>query len=190
MPVFLGLDIGTTSTIGLLADDGDRILATAKRPVNLSAPSPGWAEEDPDQWWANVCAIVPELLETAGCQAGDIAAVGVTGISSMGRSMFEAGLLARVYGMAGFEIGVTIFFVSAVPSMMGAFLGSTLADRLRARDARWPLWVCAIGNLASTPFLLFFLLRFFFRAERACLRFLFAFSRFRCWLSTTNCPSM
>ena len=80
MPVFLGLDIGTTSTIGLLADDGDRILATAKRAVELSSPNPGWAEEDPGQWWANVSAIVPELLEKSGCQAGDISAVGVTGM--------------------------------------------------------------------------------------------------------------
>jgi MFS family permease len=60
--------------------------------------------------------------------------------------------------MTGFEIGVTIFSVSAVPTMAGAFVGSSLADRLRERDRRWPLWVCAIGNLASTPFLLIFLL--------------------------------
>jgi MFS family permease len=85
-------------------------------------------------------------------------AVAVTGISSMGRSMWEAILLARIYGMTGFEIGVTIFSVSAVPTMAGAFVGSSLADRLRERDRRWPLWVCAIGNLASTPFLLVFLL--------------------------------
>ena len=85
-------------------------------------------------------------------------AVAVTGISSMGRQMFEALFLARTYGMSGFEVGMTIFFVSAVPSMLGAFVGSTLADRLRVRDRRWPLWVCAIGNFTSTPFLLVFLL--------------------------------
>ena len=80
MSIFLGLDIGTTSTIGLLADDGDRILATANRAVDLSSLNPGWAEEDPGQWWANVCAVVPDLLEKSGCQAGDISAVGVTGM--------------------------------------------------------------------------------------------------------------
>lgn len=85
-------------------------------------------------------------------------AVAVTGISSMGRSMFEAVFLSRVYGMTGLEVGLLIFFVSAVPTMVGAFVGSVLADRLRERDRRWPLWVCAIGNLASTPFLLVFLL--------------------------------
>jgi MFS family permease len=37
-------------------------------------------------------------------------------------------------------------------------VGSALSDRLRGRDPRWPLWICAIGNLVSTPFLLVFLL--------------------------------
>ena len=80
MPLFLGLDIGTTSTIGILIDDGEQILAKAARPVTLHTPHPGWAEEDPRQWWANVCAIVPELIRRAGCRAADIAAVGVAGM--------------------------------------------------------------------------------------------------------------
>ena len=58
MPVFLGLDIGTTSTIGLLADEEYRVLATANRAVDLFSPHPGWAEEYPGQWRANVCAII------------------------------------------------------------------------------------------------------------------------------------
>jgi len=95
MPVFLGLDIGTTSTIGLLADDGDRILATAKRPVTLSSPNPGWSEEDPEQWWANVCAIAAELLEKSGCEAGDISAVGVTGMVPAVVLLDKSGQLLR-----------------------------------------------------------------------------------------------
>lgn len=80
MDCVLGLDIGTTSTIGILLALPDRILATATRPVTLSSPHPGWAEEDPRQWWENVAAITRELLATAGVAAGDIKAVGVTGM--------------------------------------------------------------------------------------------------------------
>ncbi len=40
MTVVLGLDIGTTSTIGILVGLPDRILATATRPVTLSSPTP------------------------------------------------------------------------------------------------------------------------------------------------------
>lgn len=80
MDCVVGLDIGTTSTIGILIALPDRVLATATRPVTLCAPHQGWAEEDPDQWWRNVCDIVPELIETAAITAPDIKAVGVTGM--------------------------------------------------------------------------------------------------------------
>jgi len=80
MAITLGIDIGTTSTIGILIGAEGRILATASRPVELRSPKPGWAEEDPEAWWANCCAIIPELLREAGIAASDIAAVGVTGM--------------------------------------------------------------------------------------------------------------
>ena len=80
MTLVLGVDIGTTSTIGLLLELPDRILAVASRPVTLSSPRAGWAEEDPAEWWGNVCAIVPELLEKSGRDASDIAAIGTSGM--------------------------------------------------------------------------------------------------------------
>ncbi|WP_163851623.1 FGGY-family carbohydrate kinase [Pseudooceanicola aestuarii] len=80
MSLILGLDIGTTSTIGLLMELPDKIVAVASRPVTLRAPRPGWAEEDPEEWWANVCAIVPELLARAGRDATEIAAIGTSGM--------------------------------------------------------------------------------------------------------------
>lgn len=78
--IALGLDIGTTSTIGILIGLPDKILAVATRPVTLHSEKSGWAEEDPEEWWRNVCDIVPDLLAEAGCAADDITAVGVTGM--------------------------------------------------------------------------------------------------------------
>ncbi len=80
MAILLGLDIGTTSTIGILVDSDGRTLALASRPVALRSPHPGWAEEDPAEWWGNLCALIPDLLRQAGIAAGDIAAIGVTGM--------------------------------------------------------------------------------------------------------------
>ena len=80
MPLTLGIDIGTTSTIGILIDDDGRTLALAQRPVDLHSDRPGWAEEDPAQWWDNCCAVIPEILANAGRNARDIAAIGVTGM--------------------------------------------------------------------------------------------------------------
>lgn len=80
MSCVLGIDIGTTSTIGILVRLPDRVLAQAARPATLSAPHAGWAEEDPEQWWQNVCDIVPDLIAQAGISSCDIACIGVTGM--------------------------------------------------------------------------------------------------------------
>lgn len=80
MAVLLGLDIGTTSTIGILIDSEGGTLATASRPSELISHQASWAEEDPELWWSNVQAITAELLAHTGLKGRDIAAVGVTGM--------------------------------------------------------------------------------------------------------------
>jgi xylulokinase len=95
MSCVLGLDIGTTSTIGVLIEPPDRTLALASRPVELRSPHIGWAEEDPEQWWRNVGEIVRELLRVASRSPSDIAAVGVTGMLPAVVLLAETGRLLR-----------------------------------------------------------------------------------------------
>lgn len=80
MTCVVGIDIGTTSTIGILIRPPGEVLALVSRPVSLQAPQPGWAEEDPEEWWANVLAIVPALLKEAAITAQDVRGIGVTGM--------------------------------------------------------------------------------------------------------------
>ncbi|WGD32156.1 FGGY-family carbohydrate kinase [Ancylobacter sp. WKF20] len=80
MTCVLGLDIGTTSTIGFLLRLPGEVLGVVSRPVTLSSPHAGWAEEDPAQWWANVGAITHELIDSSGIDPTEIAAIGVTGM--------------------------------------------------------------------------------------------------------------
>ncbi len=80
MSCVIGLDIGTTSTIGILIRMPGERLALASRPVTLFHRQAGWAEEDPQQWWDNVCAIIPQLLAQAGVSASEVKAVGVSGM--------------------------------------------------------------------------------------------------------------
>jgi xylulokinase len=80
MPVFLGLDIGTTSTIGILIDDRGGTLATARRPSTLHSDDANWAEEDPEEWWLNVGDVTRELIASAGLAPSEISAIGVTGM--------------------------------------------------------------------------------------------------------------
>lgn len=80
MAVLVGLDIGTTSTIGVLIRPDGSTLATASRPVRLYSERPGWSEEDPGQWWSNACAVLRELAAAAEVTGDAVAAVGVTGM--------------------------------------------------------------------------------------------------------------
>jgi xylulokinase len=95
MSCVLGLDIGTTSTIGILIRLPDTVLQIVSRPVQLFSAQPGWAEEDPNQWWDNVQGICRELLESTGTAADDVAAVGVTGMTPPVVLLDAAGELLR-----------------------------------------------------------------------------------------------
>src|SRR4029079_404480 len=80
MTYVIGFDIGTTSTIGILIGLPDRILHIASRPATLNSRRPGWAEEDPGQWWANVASIAHVLIEAGGIKPEEVGAIGVTGM--------------------------------------------------------------------------------------------------------------
>jgi len=76
--VLLGVDIGTSSSKGVLATPAGEVLATAERPHELSLPRPGHAEHDAESiWWADFTAICRELGERAPAPP---AAVCVSGI--------------------------------------------------------------------------------------------------------------
>lgn len=49
----LTLDLGTSATKAALWS-GARLLTVARAPVSTSHPEPGWAEQDPDDWWSSV----------------------------------------------------------------------------------------------------------------------------------------
>jgi xylulokinase len=80
MALAIGIDIGTTSTIGILVDSAGSIVVLADQPTELFCDRPGWAEQDPEQWWRNTCTVIGALLGQSGRAGNEIAAVGVTGM--------------------------------------------------------------------------------------------------------------
>jgi xylulokinase len=75
----LGIDIGTSSTKGVLARPDGVIVATAARPHRMEMPRPGWAEMDAERdWWDDVVAVIGELLPAA--TDGAVAGVCVSGL--------------------------------------------------------------------------------------------------------------
>ena len=57
----IGLDVGTSSTKGIALDETGAVLAEAERAYGLSTPRPGWAEQDPEDWWRAAEAVLEEL---------------------------------------------------------------------------------------------------------------------------------
>ncbi len=76
----LGIDIGTTSTKVVLIDSMGNILADASMPSTLSSMQATWAEEDPEQWWQNVCKLIPDVISKARIRPVDISAIGASGM--------------------------------------------------------------------------------------------------------------
>ena len=81
MTCVIGIDIGTTSTIGVLLDTKlNKILLKKSFDVNLYSYYDGWAEEDPNQWWLNVKKIIKLLSKYAKKNGKKINAIGTTGM--------------------------------------------------------------------------------------------------------------
>ncbi len=76
----MGIDIGTTATKIILIDLDGHVVASVEKPSTLMSPHAGWAEEDANQWWENVCAGVPECLQQAGIAPKEVQAVGTSGM--------------------------------------------------------------------------------------------------------------
>jgi len=76
--LYLGIDVGSSGTKGVLVDAAGRPEATADVLHGISRPRPGWAEQDPeDDWWAGAADVTRRLVEG---RAERVAAVGVTGL--------------------------------------------------------------------------------------------------------------
>lgn len=76
----MGIDIGTTATKIILIDLEGHVVTSVERPSTLISQRAGWAEEDANQWWKNVCQGVPECIQQTGIPPSEIGAIGVSGM--------------------------------------------------------------------------------------------------------------
>ncbi len=75
------MDVGTGGTRVLLIDEAGVIVAAAQREhAAFRAEQPGWAEQDPEDWWrATQLAICDTLAQAGEGAASRIAGIGLTG---------------------------------------------------------------------------------------------------------------
>ncbi len=73
MATLIGLDVGTTGVKAVAISPDGEVLARAEEEYALAIPQPGWAEQDPEDWWR----ASERALAAVG--AKDAASVGLTG---------------------------------------------------------------------------------------------------------------
>ena len=77
--LLLGIDIGTSSSKGVLVTPHGEILARASRAHSTSHPHPGWVEHDAETvWWEDFLVLTRELL--AAADGRPLAGLAVSGI--------------------------------------------------------------------------------------------------------------
>jgi xylulokinase len=69
----VGLDVGTTATKAIAISFQGKVLARAEEEYPLSTPRPGWAEQDPDDWWSAAKAALARL------DVAEVAGIGLAG---------------------------------------------------------------------------------------------------------------
>lgn len=78
----LGYDIGSSSIKAALVEAASgKTVGIAHYPdseMEIAAPKPDWAEQDPETWWQNVCIVTKKLLQQTDAKAADIQAIGIS----------------------------------------------------------------------------------------------------------------
>jgi xylulokinase len=73
MSNLVGLDVGTTGVKALAVSPEGEVLSRIEEAYPLSTPQPGWAEQDPENWWRAAESAL------AGLAVADLAGIGLAG---------------------------------------------------------------------------------------------------------------
>lgn len=84
--------------------------------------------------------------------------VGFTGIAGYGLGVWSPSFLVRVHGMSLVDAGLYLGLIGVFGGGLGTISSGLLVDALSRRDARWQLWLPAIGIFIALPTQLAFLL--------------------------------
>lgn len=78
----LGVDVGSSSVkASLVSIDNGKCVSSAffpKSEAKISAPKPGWAEQDPQSWWDYLKQSVSAVMAESGAKPADVKAIGIS----------------------------------------------------------------------------------------------------------------
>jgi xylulokinase len=147
----LGIDLGTSSAKAVVIDTGGLVLSQASASYAVTSERPGYAESEPEDWWAAVVACTREAVQAAGARP---VAIGLSGqmhglvLAARDGGALRPALLwadSRAAGclQAYRSLGAPALARLAnplVPGMTGPMLSWIAANEPRTyRDARWAL---------------------------------------------------
>ncbi len=74
----LAIDAGTSSARAIIYDRHNKVIASAHREIKMFYPEPGWVEQDANEIWIAVQAVIATALIQSGINPHDIAGIGIT----------------------------------------------------------------------------------------------------------------
>ena len=74
----LALDQGTTSSRAILFNKEGEIVHSAHKEFPQYFPKPGWVEQNANEIWGSILAVIATCLSEAGVKADQIAGIGIT----------------------------------------------------------------------------------------------------------------
>ncbi len=77
MSALLGIDLGTSSVKAVVVSVSGKILGLGSEEYPILTPQPGWAEQDPEEWWNATILAVRRAIDAAG--RPEILAIGFSG---------------------------------------------------------------------------------------------------------------
>ena len=77
----LAIDLGTSSCKTAVFDRMGKVVDSAGSAYPVYYPHPGWAEQDPEEWWEGVCKALNKNWKNGKVSPEDIAGVGIDGQS-------------------------------------------------------------------------------------------------------------
>ena len=87
----MGIDVGTEAgRVGIFNSQGD-LLAMAAAPYQTAHPRPGWAEQNPFDWWHAICKCSREVVQAIK-DRGKVAAVAVCATSATVLAVDQSGM--------------------------------------------------------------------------------------------------
>ena len=79
MKYLIGIDLGTSGTKTVLFREDGTAVCSSTQEYLMYQPNNGWAEQDPADWWDAAVSTISRVIKESGIDAGDIAALGISG---------------------------------------------------------------------------------------------------------------